>query len=103
MMVDLIQTEPLMHRIQEDEQLKKLIDGRSEQDLSQLLSVDEQFLRMVISHELPLKVSDEMAVELVRSVFYVAMSNPPLQVNKTEYYHHLIDGIIHEIIDREVK
>jgi len=103
LMIDLIQTEPLIRRIQEDKQLKKLTEKRTEEDLTQLLSTDEHFLRMIISPELTLKVSDEMAVELMRSLFYVVMSDPPLQVDKKQYYHHLINGIIHEIIQEEVQ
>ncbi|MDK2866537.1 MAG: hypothetical protein PWP51_1726 [Clostridiales bacterium] len=76
-----------------------LSNTRTEDEQSAMFEVDRVFLRAIIGEEVKLRVSPEIAVELLRSLFYLAVLNPVIEIDVARYYDHLIHAVLVEILE----
>ncbi|MBS7526437.1 TetR/AcrR family transcriptional regulator [Fusibacter paucivorans] len=94
--------------IREDDFIRQLIaakgidilsNTRTEDEKSAMFEVDVAFLWAIIGEDVKLRVSPEIAVELLRSLFYLAVLNPVIEIDVARYYDHLIHAVLVEILE----
>jgi len=85
---------------------KALMDGHlmgrimatlSEEQMAQMAQLDLDFMDNIIG-DLPIKVSRELAVDLLRGVFYLRLYEAQLLSPKEQFYDAYLRGVIHHIL-----
>ena len=78
-----------------------LLEKASQAQKSQMLLADQQMLSMLLRDDSDLKVSRDVALDMMRSVFFIAPYKDQLESNFEVFMKHYITSIIEGIIKED--
>jgi AcrR family transcriptional regulator len=99
LMLRMIREEGFIRQLIAARGIEILTEARTEDERMAMFEVDIVFLRQIIGDDIALRVAPEIAVELLRSLFYIAVLNPVIEVDADSYYNHLIHAVLTEILE----
>lgn len=82
-----------------NEALQSLLKKIPEEQKVEMFKADEELLIKLVSNELQLKVPIEVAVDMLRAVFYLQSITNDLQCDIDTYNYHLISAVVNEIFE----
>ena len=78
-----------------------MLEEASQAQKSQMLLADQQMLSMLLRDDSDLKVSRDVALDMMRSVFFIAPYKDQLESNFEVFMKHYITSIIEGIIKED--
>lgn len=99
MMMRWMHEEPFLINLINAKGVELLKNTRTADERASMLDIDINFLNAIVKESAKLKVPEPVAVELLRSLFYLTALKPDLEIAFDVYSDHLIQAIISEILE----